>query len=196
MSRLTLSDPVTTDRRFCRFNRLPETASFSVTEIPADGFCISAFLVLRDSSNPSRVLMGHLNPQAPWDHIGALDPSRVEAHRYRWMLPSSHLIYGETPPDAARRILVEQLELPPTLPLEDPRIFSEVGPARRFPVMKGHWDPEMIFMGRLLPTDVRSAAAWTDLAFVDMRTTARAEIARSHDEILDLVGLSPARGSS
>src|SRR3989442_4075768 len=51
-----------------------------------------------------RVLMGHMNPKAPWDHIGALDPSRVEAHSRGWMLPSSHLIFLESPDEAARRI--------------------------------------------------------------------------------------------
>jgi ADP-ribose pyrophosphatase YjhB (NUDIX family) len=162
-----------------------------MTEIPSDGFCISAFLVLRDSLDPWRVLMGHLNPEAPWDHIGALDPSRVEVHRQRWMLPSSHLIYGEDPAAAARRILTEQLDLPPTLPLEEPRVFSEVGTPRRFPGAKGHWDLELVFTGRLVPTDVRPAPAWTDLEFVDPRKVGRAGIARSHDEILDLVGLSP-----
>jgi ADP-ribose pyrophosphatase YjhB (NUDIX family) len=185
---------VTTDRRFCRFNRSPETAPFSVTEIPPDGFCISAFLVLRDSSDPWRVLMGHLNPQAPWDHIGALDPSRAEIHSRRWMLPSSHLIFGESPADAARRILTEQLQLPPNLPLEEPCLFSEVGTPRRFPGAKGHWDLELVFTGRLLPSDVKPAPAWTDLEFVDPRKVGRAGIARSHDEILDLVGLSPASG--
>ncbi len=165
-----------------------------MTEIPPDGFCISAFLVLQDPEDPRRVLMGHLNPQAPWDHIGALDPSRVEVHRRRWMLPSSHLIYGEAPYAAAQRILSEQLGLPPTLPVDQPRVFSEVGPARRFPGLKGHWDLELIFMGRLPPTKVNPGRAWTELAFVDLRTVGRAGIARSHDEILDLVGLSPTHG--
>ena len=92
---------MTTDRTFCRFNRAPETARFSITEIPKDACCISAFLVLQDSAESFRVLMGHLNPDAPWDHIGALDPERIAIHCQRWMLPASHLIYGESPKDAA-----------------------------------------------------------------------------------------------
>lgn len=185
---------MTTDRRFCRFSQASATASFSVTEIPTDGFCISAFLVLQDSSDPRRVLMGHLDPRAPWDHIGALDPSRVEVHSRRWMLPSSHLIYGETPQAAAQRILVEQLEQPPTLPLDPPRIFSEVGVPRRFPDAKGHWDLELVFGGRIDSEAVRPARAWKDLALMDIRTVGRSNIARSHEEVLDLVGLSPPNG--
>src|SRR5206468_4725043 len=65
-----------------------------------------------------------------WDHIGALDPSRVEAHSHGWMLPSSHLIFRESPDDAARRIAREQLELP-DLALTGPTVVSEVYTPKR-----------------------------------------------------------------
>src|SRR2546422_529730 len=69
---------MTTDRRFCRFNKSASTAAFSVTEIPQDGLCLSAFLIVTEAGHPANVLMGHMNRDAPWDHIGALDPKRVE----------------------------------------------------------------------------------------------------------------------
>src|SRR2546428_546609 len=103
---------MTTDRRFSRFSKSPATAAFSVTEIPDDGVCLSAFLIVTEARDARKVLMGHMNPKAPWDHIGALDPSRVEAHSHGWMLPSSHLIFRESPDDAARRVAREQLERP------------------------------------------------------------------------------------
>jgi len=99
-----------TDRKFCRFNK-QETASFGMAEVPEGGVCISAFLVISDIENPNSALMGHLNPEAPWDHLGALDSSRIEIHSKGWMLPSSHLIVYESPQDAAKRILREQLEI-------------------------------------------------------------------------------------
>src|SRR5207247_4634251 len=74
------------------------------TEIPAGAFCLSAFLIITETGDPRKVLMGRMNPRAPWDHIGALDPSRVEVHSRGWMLPSSHLIFQESPEAAARRI--------------------------------------------------------------------------------------------
>src|SRR5437867_2480428 len=103
---------MTTDRRFSRFNKSPATAAFSVTEIPDDGMCLSAFLIVTESRDARKVLVGHMNPKAPWDHIGALDPSRVEAHSHGWLLPSSHLIFRDSPADAARRIARAQLASP------------------------------------------------------------------------------------
>jgi hypothetical protein len=111
-----------TDRRFCRFNAgrsistgLIAEGPVVISEIPAGGFCLSSFLVITEQEpqavSSSKVLMGHLDPNAPWDHIGALDKSRVEVHSKGWMLPSSHLIFGESPQTSATRIASEQLEL-------------------------------------------------------------------------------------
>ncbi|MEM0129084.1 MAG: hypothetical protein QXG65_02815 [Thermoplasmata archaeon] len=185
---------MTTDRRFCRFSRSPATAAFSVTEIPPDGMCLSSFLLLADAADPARILMGRLDPAAPWDHIGALDPDRATAHAVGWMLPSSHLIYGESPRAAAERILAEQLELPPSsVRLDGPSVFSEIGPPRRFPGASGHWDIGFLFRGSIAPGSLGRPKAWRDLSFVDLRTVGRAAIARSHDEVLDAAGLGPAR---
>src|SRR5256885_14320646 len=89
---------MTTDRRFSRFSKSRDTAAFSITEIPAGGVCLSAFLIVTEAGHPAKLLMGHMNPEAPWDHLGALDPSRVEVHSRGWMLPSSHLIFQEIAP--------------------------------------------------------------------------------------------------
>jgi hypothetical protein len=179
---------MTTDRRFSRFSKSPSTAAFSVTEIPDDGVCLSAFLIVTDTRDPKRVLMGHMNPKAPWDHIGALDPSRVEAHSRGWMLPSSHLIFRESPDEAARRIALEQLDLP-TLPLSGPKVVSEVYTPRRFPGVAHHWDIEFLFRGELSAAGLPHPAAWKDLAFVDLRRTSKSEIARSHEDVIESAGL-------
>src|SRR6266508_3319837 len=120
-------DPMTTDRRFSRFSKSPDTAAFSTTEIPEGGVCLSAFLIVAQAGQPSRILMGHMNPEAPWDHIGALDPKRVEVHSRGWMLPSSHLIFLESPEDAARRIARDWMA--PSSHLID--LQSPDAPARR-----------------------------------------------------------------
>ena len=67
-----------TDRRFCRFNKQEETRLFGMPEVPEGGLCLSAFLVITDEQNSNSVLMGHLNPQAPWDHIGGSAPQFQE----------------------------------------------------------------------------------------------------------------------
>ena len=179
---------MTTDRRFARFSKSPSTAAFSITEIPPEGVCLSAFLVVTKVRDPSIVLMGHMNPLAPWDHIGALDPSRIEAHSRGWMLPSSHLMFRESPQEAARRIAREQLERP-DLGLSGPQVVSEVYTPKRFPGTAEHWDLEFLFRGTLSTEDMPHPAAWKELAFVDLRRTTKAEIARSHEDILESAGL-------
>ncbi len=179
---------MTTDRRFCRFSKSPQTASFSVTEIPPDGLCLSAFLLVTESRHPRFVLMGHMNPGAPWDHIGALDPSRVEIHRHGWMLPSSHLMFKEGPEEAARRIAREQLDLP-TLNLSPAGVFSEVYAPRRFAGQGEHWDLEFLYRATLPGGRLPRPTAWSELRFVDTETAGKADIARSHEEILAHAGL-------
>jgi len=179
---------MTTDRRFSRFSKSPATAAFSVTEIPDDGVCLSAFVIVTEAHDSRKVLMGHMSPKAAWDHIGALDPSRVEAHSHGWMLPSSHLIFRESPDDAARRIAREQLELP-DLALSGPTVVSEVYTPKRFPGTAHHWDLEFLFRGQLAAAEVGHPAAWKELAFVDLRRTSKSEIARSHEDVIESAGL-------
>jgi len=166
-----------TDRKFCRFASADRP--LQTREIPEGGICLSAFVVLSESGHRDRVLMGHLDPSAGWDHIGALDPERAALNSKGWMLPSSHLILGESPQAAADRILKEQLGLP-SHPLNGPHVFSEVyGP-------KNHWDLEFVFLGER--TQVAQHPVWTELAFVDVTETPREEISRYHDDILANVG--------
>jgi ADP-ribose pyrophosphatase YjhB (NUDIX family) len=173
-----------TERKFCRFGRADRP---DVTrEIPEGGFCLSAFLVISPTGQPDRVLMGHLEPTAPWDHIGGLDAQRAEANRHGWMLPSCHLLLGESPQAAAERVLKEQLGLQ-DLALTGPQVFSEVYGA------KGHWDVHFVFLGER--DQVAQHPAWSELAFVDVDETPRDQIARYHEDILALVGRwNPARG--
>jgi ADP-ribose pyrophosphatase YjhB (NUDIX family) len=197
---------MTTDRVFCRLNKsgsiYADTPAFGMTEIPEGGLCLSSFLVINSKENPKAVLMGHLNPKAPWDHIGALDQKRVERHSKKWMLPSSHLILRESPQEAARRILREQLEMDEDdyqkllFDFSQPqRIFSDVyqSPNYSNPNLL-HWDIGFIFKGEASPKDILSnqKKAWTDLKFVELSKTRREEIARSHEDVLAYAGYTLA----
>src|SRR5256712_9665305 len=98
-----------TDRKFCRF--APTDRPLQTQEIPEGGICLSAFVVLSESGHRDRVLMGHLDPSAGRDHIGALDPERAALNSKSRMLPSSHLLLGESPQAAPDPILQKQLRL-------------------------------------------------------------------------------------
>ncbi|MDG6941341.1 MAG: NUDIX hydrolase [Nitrososphaerota archaeon] len=180
---------MTTNRRFCRFSRrVPERGleAFYTTEIPEGGLCLSSFLVIEDGEG--RVLMGHLDPAAPWDHIGALDPGRAAAHSSRWMLPSSHLMLYESPQEAARRVLKEQLGI--SVNFTDPTVIAEVGTPKRFSGLRDHWDFEFVFRGTAPGGAIPVHKAWKELRYVDLKRTSRREIARSHDDVLENIGFA------
>ena len=187
---------MTTERQFCRFNKGRSTATgeldkstLTTREIPDGGLCLSSFVVISEESNPRLVLMGHLNPEANWDHVGALDENRVEVHSKGWMLPSSHLMIRESPQEAAARIAREQFELE-DLKLSSPKVLSEVYAPKRFPELAEHWDIEFIFFGGLSKKRLGKPFAWNDLRFIDSSRTKRSEFARSHEDILESAGFS------
>jgi ADP-ribose pyrophosphatase YjhB (NUDIX family) len=166
-----------TSRRFAHFKK--DVVPPRMKEMPEGGFCISTFVILSKKNNPEQVLMGRINKKAPWDHVGALDPERVQRHSVGWMLPSSALILGESPEQAADRILREQLGVADQS-LEGPFVFSEVyGPMN-------HWDLELLFLGDRDSTPENEV--WAELKFIDITKTRRRDIVRGHEDILAHVG--------
>jgi len=183
-----------TDRRFSRFNAGAAQAQartgendLTTHEIPEGGLCLSSFVLVTQAGKPDHVLLGRLNPDAPWDHIGALDSERVRVHSKGWMIPASHLMLKESPVDAARRVVKEQLEME-SLTLSGPQVVSEVYTPRRFPDLPSHWDLEFIFRGELALEKVPKPSAWKELVFVDVSRTKKSEVARSHEDVLESAG--------
>ena len=147
--------------------------------VPQGGMCISAFLVISKKGEPGNVLMGRLNKNADWDHIGALDKKRVERFAAGWMLPSSHLILFETPEGAVRRILREQLGVR-NQSLEGPLAFADTSGT------SNHWDIGFIFNGEREAAP--SSAAWDEIRFVDVAKLKRDEMVRSQLDVLAYAG--------
>jgi ADP-ribose pyrophosphatase YjhB (NUDIX family) len=168
---------VTTERRFAAFSKgaLPPR----MNTVPQGGMCISAFVVISKKGEPGSVLMGRINKNAEWDHIGALNGKRLERFAAGWMLPSSHLILFETPEGAARRILREQLGIR-NQALAGPLTFADTSGTAN------HWDLGFIFTGEreVAPTH----AAWDELRFFDVANLKRDEIVRSQLDVLAYAG--------
>lgn len=175
-----------TDRRFCRFTRTAEGNEFGLR--CEEGFCLSTFVILTAKGQPSSVLVGRMNPDARWDHLGGLDAKRVRELQNGWVLPASQLLFREGPDESAQRILREMLgDIGPRL--APPRVVSEVYTPRRFPDAKQHWDISFLYSGRWSGPPPSVPSVWRDLQFVDVQTAHRSEFARAHEEVLDLVGL-------
>lgn len=172
-----MEDTITTDRRFAAFSR--EALPPRMNSVPEGGMCISAFLVISKKGAKEDVLMGKINKNAEWDHIGALDGKRLERFASGWMLPSSHLMLFETPEGAARRILREQLGIR-NQALDGPMAFADTSGT------SNHWDIGFIFTGE---TEVApSSSAWDDLEFVDVTRLKRDDIVRSQLDVLAYAG--------
>ena len=158
--------------------------------VPENGMCLSAFLVIRPEGEDRKVLLGHLDPNAPWSWIGALGPARLAGIGEGWMLPSSQLLLFESPEEAVRRIAREQLET--ALPaIETSGFFSEAYPSRAHPEGDPHWDFHFVFQARWPSAKPPRAYPWKELAFVDLDRLGREEIARSQADVLELAGLAP-----
>ena len=157
--------PTSPPRRFCRFRSDAAPGSDLYSPLPADGLCLSVFVLLREPARPSTVLAGKIDPTADWAWSGALPRARAEAASAGWMLPSSHLLLFEDPEVAGRRILAEQLGLTDAR-LAPVRVVSEsYGRAE-----KGdpHWDLHFLAEGRGPAHRPLSAPGWRELALVDL----------------------------
>jgi hypothetical protein len=177
---------VATSRRFCRFTRGSDP--FSLHEIPESGFCLSTFLLVRPANDRGRILVGRLDPNAPWDHLGGLSSERVEAHRHGWHLPSSQLLLRESPDESAARILDEQLTGFP-VELEPPVIDSEVYTPRRWPDAPNHWDLRFVYLGTARRTTLPPLGPWSRLEWLELRSAHLTDFARSHEDVLLRAGL-------
>jgi ADP-ribose pyrophosphatase YjhB (NUDIX family) len=177
-------------RRFCRFSDRPNEGEGRFG-LPPDGLCLSVFLLIAPADRPGSVVMGRLDPAAPWAQIGALDPERVQSNARGWMLPASHLVQLEAPDAAAARVAREQLGVA-DFRFDPPTIFSEVYPSRHHPGHGIHWDLGYFYRARWPSGRAPEHPAWKRLEFIDPARTRRSEFARSHDEVLEAAGYSIA----
>ena len=173
---------MTTDRRFAAFSKNAQPPR--MRSVPEGGMCISAFLVISRKGEPGSILMGRINKNAGWDHIGAVNQKNLERFASGWMLPSSHLILFETPEGAARRILREQLGIR-NQALEGPLTFADTSGT------SNHWDLGFIFKGER--ESAPSSPAWEKLTFVNVADLREEEMVRHQVDVLAYAGKFPTK---
>ena len=135
--------------------------------------------MLSKKGEPRTVLVGRINKNAEWDHIGAIPRNKLEGFAAGWMLPSSHLILLETPEGAARRILREQLGVR-NQPLQGPLTFADTSGT------PSHWDIGFVFTGERESTP--SSPSWDELRFVPVSELKRERMVRSQLDVLAYAG--------
>ncbi|HUZ80136.1 MAG TPA: hypothetical protein VMV28_05925 [Thermoplasmata archaeon] len=174
-------------RLFCRLRREVPPGARGVSVVPAEGMCLSAFLVLSPPGAPGTVLLGRIDPRANWEQLGALDTDRAASVQAGWMLPSSHLLLYESPHNAARRIASEQLARP-GLRLGAPIVVSDASPRSDAAPGEMHWDLGFIFSGEWPRTSDAPPAPWSRLELVDLSGLRRSDIVRGQADILVYAG--------
>jgi len=178
-------------RRFARLRpgTVPESEDYSV--VPSDGLCLNVFLIVRSPIDPSRILLGRLDPTAPWRDLAGLGPDRVGRIGDRWMLPASQLLILEGPDDGARRLARELLGLELT-ELPRPRVLSETYGREGTPTADPHWDLHYVYDLPGPSARPPTARPWSELEYVDIARTPRARFGRGHADVLELLGFAPA----
>ena len=178
------------ERKFARFRPTAEPDRMVFT-VPEDGMCVSTFLLLRPRGHSDRVLVGRLDPAAPWGHLGALDPRRAEMWSKGWMLPSSQLTYYESPEASARRIAQEQLGLE-LGELPAPLLMSDTTRRATGPPENLHWDMGFAYVLDGFPEEPPRHSAWKELRFISVGRTPRNEFVRGQEDVLWLAGMNCA----
>jgi ADP-ribose pyrophosphatase YjhB (NUDIX family) len=173
---------LTTDRKFAAFAE-DGREGLGMAQVPKDGLCISSFLAITERNQPRRILVGRINPEASWDHIGAINRGRMEIASKGWMLPSTHLMMLESPMDSAKRVLREQLEVDENKARlnSQPIVFSDVREGEH-----QHWDIGFVFKGTLSSADLpKHPKAWVELKFVDYDDASKSQMVRSQSDVID-----------
>jgi hypothetical protein len=177
-----------TPPRWSRFRRGATDESRDLSELPDDGLCLSSFLVVRSTDRPGEVLVGRIEPDGPWEELGALGPERGQRVGDRWMLPACQLQLFESPDNSARRVARDLLGRPiDSLPA--PRIFSEAYRRPRSTGHDPHWDLEFVYLLDWSGPPPTPGRLWRQLEYRAVRPLPPEAFARGHEDVLANVGL-------
>ena len=167
---------------------MPTFAHFDDRNPPSGALCLSAFLVAEDSEG---LLVGRMRRSTEWNHLDRVEVERV-IESGRWVLPASHLHIGETPFEAARRIVKEQLAAP-SYEVRECSIFSHhrASPDRH---PASHWDLCFVFEADVQLTGTPS---WfEELRRIPRRSIRHELFARGHGDIVADMGFLPPMAQS
>jgi hypothetical protein len=151
-------------------------------EISPSSLHISSFVIAKKKAGSSDSEYSVL-------FLKAGDKHPVSFRRGKLLLPSTILIYGEKPRDAARRALAQQLGNPDSL--QDPQFLNMQT------YYGAHWD--IVFLYETSVKDgareVSAKEPYVEASFYPVSNLPRSEISEDHLEVLDEM-LHPSEASS
>lgn len=167
-------------------------ALFSESNVPPGGVCLSSFVIVRDGG---RVLVGKMAKPEIWTerfHVGPkFAPSYTGSGKY--VLPARHLSWYESPLEAARGIMKDQvlLEVPKdSFKLLGVQSFVSGDPDKADE--DPHWDICFVYQVELpgrLAKSIKAPEWFKDLGFVSTSELSRDAFTRGHGDVLEAVGV-------
>ena len=160
-------------------------AMFMEGHVPKGGTCLSSFLVLK---RKDAILVGKMTKPEVWVERFFMGEkfAPIYASSNKWLIPASHLKYGEKPEDAATRILVEQVGLPKSK-LSLLQIQSHLSQDPKDPDV-AHWDVCFVY-GAALRKEPATPDWFSELKFVRARQLASEDFTRGHGDVLRELGV-------
>ena len=156
-------------------------ALFREDHVPKGGTCISTFLVLTGKSG---ILVGKMTKPEIW--VERFFVGENFAPQYassgKWLLPASHLKYGEKPDDAARRVLTEQIGINDTK-LAFSQVQSHLSQDPN-DTESAHWDICFIYGGQLRVKQLSKPEWFSELTFQKPKNLRCEDFTRDHGDIL------------
>ena len=160
-------------------------AMFMPGHVPEGGACISSFIV---AEKEGKVLVGKMKNPDIWAAkflVGANFATKYAASG-KWLLPASHLKFGESPDECAKRVLKEQLLAgAPTCTLEGIQSHISGDPND---VENSHWDLCVIYKVSV-PEPIRVPEWFSELRYVSVKDLKTGDFTRGHGDILEQLGL-------
>ncbi len=171
------------ERRFAWFSLTSPRLGF--TAAPEGGFCLSSFLVaLRQGS----ILLGRFSSDPSWEHLAGLDEERVEREvkSAHWILPSSHLLIGESPDQCAKRV-AEEILLLKSYDVRYTTTLNYYEDSSRYPG-RLHWDLCFVY-GLRSDEELKKVNHFSEMRYVSLSEVKHEEIGRGQADILETLGL-------
>jgi len=164
---------------------MAKKALFVEGNVPKGGTCLSSFLVLTGKGG---VLVGKMAKPEVW--VERFYVGETFAPKYassgKWLLPASHLTFGEKPEDAAKRILTEQLGLK-DVKLSLVQVQSHLSGDSTNPD-DAHWDVCFVYEGKV-KGDLKKPEWFSELAFIKPNSLTVDDFTRGHGDVLKESGV-------
>jgi len=144
------------------------------------GTCLSSFLILKGKTG---ILVGKITKPEVWVQKFLMGEkfAPTYAASNKWLLPASHLKYGEKPEDAAKRILTEQVQLK-NARLKLREVQSHLAEDPNDPDA-AHWDICFVYEGTVRGK-VKTPEWFSELRFVKPKELSSEDFTRGHGDVL------------